>query len=382
MPAVGVNSLNLFGPSIGDLTECLATFVQNVSGTTTLTIASKYARVVGGYTLRSRITVGGGSEYARASFGLFGADMVQVASNKAAYACSVYVTFDAWPSANSDTFMALENSAGSGRIILAVSSTGKIVARNSYGGTTRFTGTTTLTLGTTFRISVITDGSGGTVYVDGAQEGTSAFLGSADTGKCWLGGEENQNGLDVYFSDLIIVDAASDPGEGTTYFKSAAGNSALNTGWTSSDADAKWQNLNILPPLESNGYITSSSSADAYTATLSALNIATINTVKQLQVVRDEGGSSALKERYSDGASNADNSTNADPGASYVMLGRMLDTMPLDSSAWSKAKLDTAEVGPLNGAAVAVRCICVGLAVYGVLSVAPARRRGASIMTG
>jgi hypothetical protein len=187
-----------------------------------------------------------------------------------------------------------------------------------------------------------------TLTANGANWGTTA-AGSFDLG------DISTNTEVFYFDDWSWRDDLF-AGAGAILPMIPTGDSASNTGFTAS-AGNKWAAIDDIPSNADTDYITSSTSGAAYTATLSMTNIAgTINGVKAMMIVRDEGGSSALKLRIRSGGTNSDNATDADPGASYAALCRVLTTDPTDSGAWTTGKLAALEVGPLNDAAVTVRC--------------------------
>lgn len=222
------------------------------------------------------------------------------------------------------------------------------------------TGATVLALTTQYHIAV-RSGNGTTAAYEVKINGVSELSGTCnqlatDVERITFGKQVNRNSnvIDYYFGAIIEADDAfSDPdAQIASMLVDGAGN---YTAWTG-DHTA----IDAPPHDGDTSYIDSSTSGQAETFTLESAASAgisgTVLAVLGLAIVRDEGGSSALRYRLRSGSTDSDNSANDDPGSTYVGRGRFRTTDPATSAAWDVSALDSIEIGVLNNANVAARC--------------------------
>jgi hypothetical protein len=338
--------LNFTGFETGNAAECNA-----LTGTASVQSTTKRT---GGYALQVNPTTSG-TGYARltqhsgtGSFSNF---------NHASLWVRFYVRIGTLPASDSEEFFCFTNSITyklSGR----VHSDGSVSLWDTAGSQLAATAAGKVTTGQWYRIEVLC-GTGATANYELKIDGTSVLSGTGDlftsnSQYVRLGKFTNRNSqtVDFYYDDVRIDDAGF-PGAGQVemMLPDGAGNYTAFTG-TYADVDD-------VPHDSDTSYLTSSTSGDAETVTLESAATAgvsgTINSVKAVAIVRDEGGASAIQLRLRSGSTDSD-TTNNDPGSSYTARCNVFDTDPADSSAWTTAKLDALEVGVENNANVAIRC--------------------------
>lgn len=222
------------------------------------------------------------------------------------------------------------------------------------------TGSTVLSVSTVYHLGILT--SAGTtgayeVQINGASElsGTCDQL-AANNGFAFLGKASNvsSQSVDFYYGHVSFNDAEFPPTTLRVRSMHIAGNGNY-TAWT-----GDFQDVDETPPHDGDAsFVSSNTSGQAETWTLESAASAgitgTVLAVSSLVIVRDEGGSSALRYRVRSGSTDSD-TINNDPGATYVGRGRWLVVDPDTSAAWLLSALDSIEIGVLNNANVAARC--------------------------
>jgi hypothetical protein len=261
------------------------------------------------------------------------------------------------PSSDSEEFFCFTN-AGTYKLSGRVHSDGSVSLWDTSGSQLAATAAGKITAGPWYRIEVRC-GTGDSASYELKIDGISELSGTGDlftsnSQYVRLGKFTNRNSQTVgfYYDDVAISDSAY-PGAGQVemMLPDGAGNYTAFTG-TYTDVDD-------VPHDSDTSYLTSATSGDAETVALESAATAgisgTINIVKAVAIVRDEGGSSAIQLRLRSGTTDTD-TTNNDPGSTYAARCRIFETDPADSSAWTTAKLDALEVGIENNANVAIRC--------------------------
>lgn len=357
-------AVNLCGFESGSLIECGET-----SGATT-TISSAVKRT-GAYSLKLNPPSTGGTGYA--DFGAISANgaLSTPADTTVGPAGTSYVRFyiyvAARPVASSEALATIYDSGGSSKLRLMFRSDGKLDMVRADGTTT---GATVIPITTWTLIEMSVGSNSATspweVKIEGAVEGS----GTTDTrfqnnharvkfGKYF---SNSNNGYEVYVDDFVWSDSAY-PGPGSGVAALPTGDSVTNIGFTTGPGLGfnKFDFVNTRPPDDDTLYLTSTISGDVWTGTFAGhtamgiSGVATINAVKLFTDIRDEGGSSLIKNCMRYKSTNYFNATSRDPGATYVGNGTIYTLAP-DGGAWAPdSSFDAMEMGNQNNANVAMR---------------------------
>lgn len=298
-------------------------------------------------------------------------------------AASIYVGFlfrcDTAPGSGSEIIYQMRDSSNIVKLSVRINSSRQLAVYDSATSLVA-TGSTALSLSTVYHIGVLTSaGTSGAyeVQINGASElsGTCDQL-AANNGSAFFGKALNvsSQSVDFYYGHVAFSDSGFPPTSLRVRSMHIAGNGNY-TAWT-----GDFQDVDETPPHDGDtSYVTSSTSGHAETWTLESAASAgitgTVLAVSAVLIVRDEGGSSALRYRLRSGSTDSDTSENNDPGATYVGRGRWLDVDPATSAAWLLSALDSIEIGVLNNANVAARCTFGIVEVLHEPAVASTRRQ-------
>lgn len=344
--------LNLCGFESGNANEASST-----GGTFSIQSTTKRS---GGYALQVNPTTTGTGFYAFSGFLAGGAQAGNF--NVAIMYYRFYFNYATKPAANNEIIARALDTGGATKVTVRIDSSGNLSVWDR-SPTALGTGSTVLSAGTFYRIELKVGTETADVNNDGVWElkinGTSEISGSGNTStvnnatiQLGKAANANSNTIDFFYDDFVADDAAY-PGAGQIFRMDPDGGGAY-TAWTGTYAD-----IDEVPHDTDTTYITSSTTGEAETASLesgaTAGLVGTPLSVKAMAIVRDEGGASAIQVRLRSNTTDTD-TTNADPGATYVTRGRIFNTDPATSAAWVASALDALEVGVENNANVAVRC--------------------------
>lgn len=298
-------------------------------------------------------------------------------------AASIYAGFlfrcDTAPGSGSEIVYQMRDGSNNIKLTVRMNSARQLAVYDSAASLIA-TGSTVLSLSTVYHLGILT--SAGTtgayeVQINGASElsGTCDQL-AANNASAFFGKALNvsSQSVDFYCGHVAFSDSGFPPTSLRVRSMHITGNGAA-TDWT-----GDYQDVDETPPHDGDtSYVTSSTSGHAETWTLESAASAgitgTVLAVSAVLIVRDEGGSSALRYRLRSGSTNSDSSSNNDPGATYAGRGRWLDVDPATGVAWTLAALDSIEIGVLNNANVAARCTFGMVEVLHEPAVASTRRQ-------
>jgi hypothetical protein len=249
------------------------------------------------------------------------------------------------------------------------------------GGNVQLTGTTTISTGTWYRVGMRmynTPAGGsqvGEVQLDGTTFATNSTLTySGGFRGILLGGNirtESVTGGDWFFDDVALNDGSGSfqtgwAGDGSivTLFPSGAGD---NNAWTraGTDSGANWSQVDDNPPNSTTDYVTSNTldQIDDYALTDTPSEIGSSATINVVQVVPAFAGSAgtdtnaAFVPRVKASASGTvEELSEINPGDSQWRVGHRVgvrnwsgltiyDQPGASTTAWTKATLDTAQIG-------------------------------------
>jgi len=182
----------------------------------------------------------------------------------------------------------------------------------------------------------------------------SGNLGATNNGSIKFGG--NAVYSDSLQIDDVSIDDASFPGLGqiTALNAYAAGS---DNGWTAGISPSDWTDTSETVPDGDLTYVATTTSGDAFTVKIvptGNLNISgQVAAIKSCCVARD-AGSTAMHQRVRSGSALAQ-TTDTDPGTSYVLLAQVLATDPFTNAPWTLAGVDVVEVGMVNSTTSAAR---------------------------
>jgi hypothetical protein len=363
-------AVQLCGWETGDLTEAGTTS----GGGTVVTVSSAIKRS-GSYALRCNPGTGTTGYVEFKPHDATGAQANGTQTN--AY-CRFYLYIAALPAATKYEFLFTVIRSSTGNTGLMLDSSGKLKVDSS--GTL---GPYALSTGQWYRIEVRAGANNNAadpweVLVDGASylSGTHNSSGAAKIQYVRIGKYVNWTGgaYDCYIDDFLWSDSGY-PGEGQVLAMLPDGDSAANAGWTAS-AGNKHQCVDEIPVNDDTDYLSTSTSTDAYTATLQSTSLAgvsgVLNGVKVLARARVTSGGGAFRVRVRSGSSNSDNASDSNIFTTYTTLGRVLPLDPTDSSSWTTAKLDSLEVGIVSNNTNPARCTWLGAMVDFTASSLPA----------
>lgn len=281
-----------------------------------------------------------------------------------------YINIATLPAANDEQLFYVAGSSGT--VGVRVNSSGNITLYNNEGATPSLlgTGTTALALSTWYMIEghFHTGNGAATDTYEVKINGTVELTGTAQIGlagatwnQVYFGKTLNKNGqtVDFYYDDIAIDDAAY-PGAGQVNILKprAAGASAQWTTGTSSLFSA----VNEVPPNGDTTYIADATSGDASSFAMDSSAtggvIGTITVVKTVAIGRDVSSTPSVKVRLRNGTTNND-TTGANPGASYAVLARLDANDPNTAAAWASSGLDTIECGVVSGASATARVTAI-----------------------
>lgn len=192
----------------------------------------------------------------------------------------------------------------------------------------------------------------------GSSVTASAHSGTVNS--VFVGGNGDTFEHDLRFGPVVLTDAALDY-EPYVYRLAPDGNGS-GTAWTND-----WDEIEELASDGDTSFISTSSAAAKESVTLQSTTAASvvgsIKAVASLAMVRDEGGASSIETYIRPGSTDREGNENVDPGTTYAGIGKIWETNPDTSAAWSASEVDATEVGVLNNNAVAVRCTTLCLIV-------------------
>lgn len=207
------------------------------------------------------------------------------------------------------------------------------------------TGSTALQVDTWYRIEVRIPTGASTNYevrVDGTTEipsGTAHNFLSNNNARLRLTNEET-TGRDYYFDDILISDSGF-PGAGVGLMAVPNGDGNY-TAWGTGQAE----NVNEKPH-DSDTTFTSTSTAgtQAETFAMQNFNATGINTVKPIVVARNASGATNIGSLRLRSGTTDNDTTAADPGATYVARAEIHDVDPNTTATWTESGINAAEVG-------------------------------------
>lgn len=349
---------NFAGVETGDLSDFSST---STSGSATVSRDTGTVRTGEG-SLRVQATTTGSGYANLAGFGTGGQ-----AANIGAADCHVrfYFRYATKPSSNTEEILHGLASSGSMSFSIRLDASGFLSLYND-SNTQLAIGATALSANTWYRIEVRVNG-GSPYNYELKIDGTSEFSGSGSStdfgtsiGNLRFGKAVNRNSqtIDYYYDDLCVDDAAF-PGIGATLRLDVDG-AGSHTAWSGSYTDVD------ETPAGNDGdttFVSSSTSGQKFSSAFESSSSAgisgTINGVKVVAVVRDEGGATSLRVLARSGTTDSTTSANNDPGATYVGRTLLLLTDPNTGSAWTTGGLDGLEGGVQNNASVALRCTSI-----------------------
>lgn len=267
-----------------------------------------------------------------------------------------YFRYATKPSSNHEIICQISSGSGRGATHLEVrlDSSGNLRA---YRSTTALaTGATVLAANTWYRIEVkreLGTNAAWEVKIDGVSEisGTANF--GASTGTTLAIGKilnRNSNTVDFFFDDVSVSDSGY-PGAGAVLALLPNANGNYQTWSIGAGAGSHYENVDEVPHDSDTTYLLSSlGSGDAETEALQATATVgisgTIAVAKSVAIAKRNGGTNgAVRLRLRSGSTDSDTSADATTTASYALLGRIYETDPATSSAWTTSGLDAVETG-------------------------------------
>lgn len=202
-------------------------------------------------------------------------------------------------------------------------------------------------------------GTGASAPYEVKLDGMSVMSGTADfgtnnNGYILLGRRNNRNSQDIdYNFDDVIIDDAHYPGDVIILPMFPDGNGNY-TGWTASTG-TKYGCIDEVPVNDATDYIYTSTSSDAYTATLQSAAAAgitgDIRGVKALVHAMQVSilSTPRLYVRLRSGSTDSDTTGTYIDDAKWYSWGKILHQDPATSATWTLGGLDGAEVGCVKG---------------------------------
>lgn len=286
------------------------------------------------------------------------------------------------PASASEEFAGVRRS-GAEQATLRLTSTGTILLfQNSDLVTTPVaTGTAVLAADTWYYIvgRIQTSGTGAYaihLYTGDACVLLESLTGTGDFGVANSEGfrlgkitNRNGNGVDFFYDDVAIDDAAL-PAPGGRVYNLMPNANGTNTAWNAGTGASDYLELDdTLPADNDTTYIKNPAAASISTFNLQ--NVAgvgitgTVQGVKPWAKIREDTSvTSSQFLRLISGGTTSDNATGFNGTTTYVWLHKFHATDPNTAAAWTLAALDAIEVGVREANAVADRCTAVGAQVY------------------
>lgn len=263
------------------------------------------------------------------------------------------------PASANEEFFTIETSGVAVKISGRITSAGNIQLYSSTTLQLGSDGTTTLALNRWYRIEVkCGTGLANVIYelrVNGITElsGNGALLNTA-SGEARLGKVTDRNGqsVDFYYDDVLVSDTDF-PGQGRIRVKIPVGIGAYDA-FTSSSGGAKNTDVDEIPTNATDWVVTSGTSGQAQTFTLTSNANASINgqinTVKLFTAWRNHNpvtsaGNGTVRLRLRSGTTDLDTGADIATGNSYLGRQMLSDTDPNTGAAWTEAALDSVQGG-------------------------------------
>lgn len=283
-----------------------------------------------------------------------------------------YFRYSSKPSANSEQIMEVHGTGGDAIAEIHLDLNGKIRVYdfNNYGTPVLLaTGTTTLSANTWYKLSIkIVAGSSGSyeVKIDDAAElsGSRSWAITLNLRNVFLGPRRDRNGesMTVYWDDYCSSDSAYPFTSGeyaVGILKPNANGSTMS--WSGGTGASDYTQVDEIPWSDSD-YVQSPTSGNPNVGLFNfqsrsdaSLSIGTIKAVKAIILIAENSSvTSSTKVRIRSGGSNSD-STGYNGGTSSIGLGRVLESDPSTSTAWTGSGIDAIEAGAVEDNAVAVR---------------------------
>lgn len=268
-----------------------------------------------------------------------------------------YFLYHTKPAANNEDIFMIHDRGGAGKIWLRLTSAGNIQAYATDGTTQMGSdGSTTLAADTWYRIEVKCSTGSPAAYevlIDGVSElSGTGNLSSTNAGYWEFGSFTNRNNQAIeYYYDDIYIDDAGYPGAGQCEIMQPNADGAYTT-WAASAGD-RWDCVDEVP-IDNSDYVESTlTSNEAYTAALESAASAgisgTIKAAEQIIDVKRAGSANGtIRMRLRSNTTDSDTGTNYGSTSTEVTLGRIFETDPATSSAWTTSGLDGVEVGALE----------------------------------
>jgi hypothetical protein len=276
----------------------------------------------------------------------------------------LYFKYSALPTGSTFNLFYLLTSANAILMRFGISTTGKIFLQ---GSTSADTGLQT-TPNQWHRMEWFQNGSGGAcaIRLDGVDGVLTATATAGDIARGQIGNAASATVMNVWYDDFALSD--SDWIGPVSIWRLDPNGAGASTAWTGT-----YEDVDEAPNDGDTTYITSSVSGETETVQCETLESSTgsaafaeaagaeILAVKTHAVVRDEGGAALVQVRLTaDGVS--DDTVSNDPGATYADRSKVYNQTP-NTTNWTEALLDGAEVGVDNAASVAIRCTRLFLTV-------------------
>lgn len=180
----------------------------------------------------------------------------------------------------------------------------------------------------------------------------------------------NNTAVDYFYDDMVVSNSAyPGPGRVIDLRPNAAGTYA---DWTAGPVPQDYTQIDDVPILQINPiltYIANSGAATNQVSTFLMTNPVTAGITGKVKAVvpwllarEDVNGTSNQKIRFRVNGTNFD-SLVFDVNTNYQAMGKIYVTNPSTGLNWKRADLITAEAGPLQANAIAMRCTAVGLTV-------------------
>jgi hypothetical protein len=293
---------------------------------------------------------------------------------------SFYLNLETLPSSLSEQIFDVENTASAYKCSVRLTSAGNLAFYDTTP-TLQATGTTVLSTGTWYLIDVKCGTSASTaaweVRINGVSEisGSSANTTATNAGEINLGKRTDRNGkgITVYYDDWSWSDSAYPGAQQTTVLVPNGAGNALQ--WVAGVGTADYTSVAELPNDGNTTYLKSDlTSGHAFSVAMTNTSTAgitgTVNSVKvDVIVARDGGTNGAVNVRLRSNTTNSDTSTSGTTTSSYNERGKISDTDPATSSAWTLSGVDGTEAGVLEASTTQVSRVT---AMYEMVNYVPA----------
>jgi len=280
----------------------------------------------------------------------------QAVHNAATAYYRFYFRYGTKPSANDEPIFTVRRQVGNAsKLELRISSAGVLVAYDSATTPVLMaTGTTALAAGTWYRIELMA-ATGTTAAWEVKIDGVSEMSGTGDLSTSNNGGvifgkfaDRNGNSVDFFYDDYLASNSAY-PGAGKSSLLAPDANGTYQAFSIGAGSGSHYQIVNELPQNGDTSYLLSTLTAnDAETEDMAASpsGIGVINCACPMAVVKRDGASNgAIRLRLRSGSTDSTTGSNYASTSAYAAIGRLYDTDPATSAAWTTSGLDGCQVG-------------------------------------